>query len=149
MIPKDAQEIKVIQQAVRSLLEVKAGVNPRFVRLGECLSDYLEQFPASFRLSCDPQTELASWEGALWRPEVEADDTEEFVNGMEAFFSVLFPLARRLKLDIYDAMLGVYLPARGLALPRDEEQRYRLDFDPDAAKEGNVRFGLARTGIPG
>jgi hypothetical protein len=106
------------------------------------------QFPAAFRLSCDPRTKLATWEGALWRPEIEADDVEEFVNGMEAFFSVLFPLARRLKLDIYDAMRGVYLPARGLALPPEEGWRYRLDFDPDAEK-GEAELPIHEVTIPG
>ncbi|MDR3353344.1 MAG: hypothetical protein LBO00_10180 [Zoogloeaceae bacterium] len=129
------KDIETVAAAVRKLRDLDAGVNPRFVRLGARLKEYVDRFPVSnaqgssgcFWLN-DPAAELKRFTGAVWQPEMY--DWDKIVD----FFDVLFPLARMLRLDVYDEAKGVYLPAWDIGLPLEESLRQRAAYDPNFLK---------------
>lgn len=72
----------------------------------------------------DPEAELKNWKYALWQP--ECHDPKR----MGDFLKLLFPLARKLHLDIYDAAQNIYIPAQGIAVP-ERANVYRVTYDRD------------------
>jgi hypothetical protein len=49
---------------------------------------------------------------------------------MGDFLKLLFPLARKLHLDIYDAAQNIHIPAQGIAVP-ELANVYRVTYDRD------------------
>jgi hypothetical protein len=127
--------IKMVAAAVEKMQVMNDGINPRFVRLGVRLKESTDRFPVFtdqkdtgyFWLN-NPLNLLKTHEGALWQPEMYDWDK------IPDFFKVLFPLARMLRLDIYDEFRQVYVPAWSMGVPLEESSKYRLAWDPDMAK---------------
>jgi hypothetical protein len=138
LIPETVQDVEVVRKALDQLYGREDGPNPRFVRLGEYLGQesILDQFPVydprkgeeqKFVWREDPEDVLREWKGAVWQPECNDEES------LGHFIGLLLKFSRHLGLDIYDAMVDIYVPANGVPLPREEGSCYRLGFDPDAA----------------
>jgi hypothetical protein len=138
LIPETVQDVEVVRKALDQLYDKKDGPNLRFTRLGEYLGQesILDQFPVydprkgeeqKFVWREDPEDVLREWKGAVWQPECNDEES------LGRFIGLLLKFSRHLGLDVYDAMVDIYVPANGVPLPREEGSRYRLDFDPDAA----------------
>jgi hypothetical protein len=146
ILPAKVENLDMAEQVFSALSELSPGVNPRFQRLAWQLR---KRFPDRNGLPDDASDEeieayhdmeapiwsvgnaprMDDYEAALWQPEVRMEH-------MVDFLSVLVPLARKLKLDIYDRVRGIYLPAAGMAVPTKEGSIFRVAYDPEIAASG-------------
>lgn len=144
ILPSTVEDVASVARAVSTLREREVGLNPRFERLGWHLARHFPSPPEklgadateeeieayldmeSFWIGGPPDLQLQRWTDALWTPEILRIDK------MPELLSVLLPLARQLRLDVFDEEQGIYLPAMGLPLPEGEGDRYRMSFDRKA-----------------
>jgi hypothetical protein len=147
LIPETVEDVNAVRNALDRLCDQEDGLNPRFMLLGEYLGqkDVLDRFPVfdprkgegqKFVWREDPKQVLREWKGAVWQP--ECNDARS----MGRFVAVLLRLSRYLGLDVYDEMIDVYVPAKGMALPRERASHYRLGLDPGAAKIPGLALSL-------
>lgn len=143
ILPAKVENLDMAEQVFSALSELSSGVNPRFQRLAWHLR---KRFPGRNGLPDDASDEeieayhdmeapiwavgdaprMNDYEAALWQPEVRMEH-------MVDFLSVLVPLARKLRLDIYDRTRGMYVPATSMAVPAKEGSEFRLAYDPEIA----------------
>ncbi|MDR3054578.1 MAG: hypothetical protein LBU53_04150 [Zoogloeaceae bacterium] len=135
ILPNPVERLEQVEQVIQQLSDsrlghgIEIGVNPRFIRLGQVLARHFPtDHPDTFWF-VSPETEL-SQPYAFWK--VEIND----IGRMGELLAVLIPLARKLRLDVFDAALGFYLPALSMPVPRDEGSRFRLTYDPDIVTKG-------------
>jgi hypothetical protein len=94
------------------------------------ISQQLKPVPADAgraALANDPEEELCAFKGAVWQPEIR-----DF-SRVDDFLKVLVPLAWQLRLDVYDAAKGVYLPVFHTPVPQEAGSRYLLEYYPQVA----------------
>lgn len=150
ILPAKVENLDMAEQVFSALSELSSGVNPRFQRLAWHLRKH---FPGRNGLPEDASDEeieayhdmeapiwlagdaprMDDYDAALWQPEVRMEH-------MVDFLSVLVPLARKLRLDIYDRTRGIYLPATSMAVPAKEGSDFRLAYDPEIATPGLCDF---------
>ncbi len=138
ILPAKVENLDMAEQVFSTLSELSSGVNPRFQRLAWHLR---KRFPGRNGLPEDASDEeieayhdmeapiwlvgdapwMNEYDAALWQPEVRLEH-------MVDFLSVLVPLARKLRLDIYDRTRGIYLPATSMAVPEKEGSDFFLFF---------------------
>jgi hypothetical protein len=148
LIPEMVEDVEVVRKALDQLYGREDGPNPRFTQLGKYLGqkNVLDKFPVfdpqksegqKFIWRRNPEHVLREWKGAVWQPECGDEDR------LGSFIGLLLMLSRHLGLDIYDAMLDIYVPANGMPLPQEGGSRYRLGLDSGAAEVPGLALPLS------